>query len=84
MTTSVDALVAEFTRQLAALTDLPDRFPHYQFRWEPRWDARPVLVATRRPGHTCQPHTLVTPHPDEIRAALDTHTHKPAGHETAR
>ncbi len=79
MTTNVDALAAEFTRQLAALTYLPDRFPQYQFRWEPRWDARPVLIATRRRGQTCQPHTLVTPHPDETRAGLDMHTHPQTG-----
>lgn len=35
--------------------------PRSTFWWEPRWDARPVLVARRRSGQTCLPHTLVTP-----------------------
>ena len=41
------ALAAQFTHQLRVLAGLRAARPAYEFWWEPRGDARPVLVARR-------------------------------------
>ncbi|HCU95390.1 MAG TPA: hypothetical protein DHU96_22840 [Actinobacteria bacterium] len=63
-------LAAEFGRQLRVLTELGAARPAYEFWWEPRDHARPVLVAKRLPGAAGRPHTVVTPDPAEMRAIL--------------
>ncbi len=64
------ALVAQFRYQLRVLTGLRAARPAYEFWWEARGRARPVLVARRLPGAPGHPHTVVTPDPAEMHAIL--------------
>lgn len=64
------AVVAEFRRQLSVLIELRAACPLYEFWWEPRWPARPALVARRRPSASCRPHTVVTRDVAELRTIL--------------
>jgi hypothetical protein len=59
-----------FRHQLASLLELRAACPAYEIWWEARRPGPPAIIAKRRPGASCHPHTLVTQDIAEIRAAL--------------
>jgi hypothetical protein len=67
-----DAVFAELGRA-RALHRLRAAHRGYDFRWEPRYQGRPALVATARGD--AQPHVLVTRDPAEMAGALAAARH---------